>query len=146
MKIAMKFALPLAALGAVAALAAGCGGSSSSASSTPTAAPTTTAAPTSSAPAAGAVAVTASATALAFDQKELSASAGDVTFDFTNPGTFPHNVTIKGTDGTKIGGSETVTGKDAPPFTVTLKAGTYTFFCSVPGHEAGGMTGTLTVQ
>ena len=145
MKIPVKFALPLAALGAVAALAAGCGGSSSSASSTPSAAPTTSAS-TSTAPAAGAIAVSASATALAFDQKELSASAGDVTFNFTNPGTFPHNLTIKGTDGTKIGGSDTVTGKDAPPFTVNLKAGTYTFYCSVDGHEAQGMTGTLTVK
>jgi uncharacterized cupredoxin-like copper-binding protein len=26
-----------------------------------------------------------------------------------------------------------------------LKAGTYTFYCSVPGHEAAGMKGTLTV-
>ena len=27
-----------------------------------------------------------------------------------------------------------------------LEAGTYTFYCSVPGHEQGGMTGTLTVK
>lgn len=145
MKIPAKFALPLAALGAVAALAAGCGGSSSSASSTPSTAPTTSAS-TSAAPAAGAVAVSASATAIAFDQKELSASAGDITFNFTNPGTVPHNLTIKGTDGTKIGGSDTVTGKDAPPFKLNLKAGTYTFYCSVDGHEGAGMTGTLTVK
>jgi len=29
--------------------------------------------------------------------------------------------------------------------TVNLKAGTYTFFCPVPGHEQAGMKGTLTV-
>ena len=144
MKIPVKFALPLAALGAVAALAAGCGGSSSSASSTPSTAPTTSA-QTSTAPAAGAVAVSASATAIAYDKTDLSAPAGTIAFDFTNPGTFPHNLTIKGADGTKLGGSDTVTGKAAPPFTVTLKAGTYTFYCSVDGHEAKGMKGTLTV-
>ena len=83
---------------------------------------------------------------MAFDKTTITVPAGDVTFDFTNPGTLPHNLSIKGTDGTKIGGSDTVTGKAAPPFTVTLKAGTYTFYCSVAGHEAGGMTGTLTVQ
>ena len=27
-----------------------------------------------------------------------------------------------------------------------LKAGKYTFFCSVPGHEDGGMKGNLTVK
>ena len=31
-------------------------------------------------------------------------------------------------------------------FTVTLKPGTYTFFCEVPGHEAAGMKGTLVVK
>ena len=29
---------------------------------------------------------------------------------------------------------------------VTLKAGTYKFYCSVPGHRMAGMEGTLTVQ
>ena len=30
--------------------------------------------------------------------------------------------------------------------TANLKPGTYEFYCSVPGHEAGGMKGTLTVK
>jgi uncharacterized cupredoxin-like copper-binding protein len=29
---------------------------------------------------------------------------------------------------------------------VELKAGTYKFFCTVPGHRQAGMEGTLTVQ
>jgi uncharacterized cupredoxin-like copper-binding protein len=31
-------------------------------------------------------------------------------------------------------------------FKVTLKPGTYTFLCEVPGHAAAGMKGTLTVK
>ncbi len=29
---------------------------------------------------------------------------------------------------------------------VSLKTGTYTFFCEVPGHRQAGMLGTLTVK
>ena len=29
---------------------------------------------------------------------------------------------------------------------VKLAAGTYTFYCSVPGHRMAGMVGTLTVK
>jgi uncharacterized cupredoxin-like copper-binding protein len=31
-------------------------------------------------------------------------------------------------------------------FKANLKPGTYTFYCSVSGHEEGGMKGTLTVK
>jgi uncharacterized cupredoxin-like copper-binding protein len=30
--------------------------------------------------------------------------------------------------------------------TVTLKAGTYAFYCDIPGHRAQGMNGTLVVK
>jgi uncharacterized cupredoxin-like copper-binding protein len=36
-------------------------------------------------------------------------------------------------------------GNGVSSFSATLSPGTYTFFCQVPGHRAGGMLGTLTV-
>ena len=40
---------------------------------------------------------------------------------------------------------------DVPPgqtgsATITAPAGTYEFYCNVPGHKAAGMVGTLTVE
>jgi heme/copper-type cytochrome/quinol oxidase subunit 2 len=82
--------------------------------------------------------------ALAFDVTELSAKAGSVTISMANPSPLPHNVAIKG-DGVDAQGEVVGTGGTST-VTADLAAGTYTFYCSVPGHEAGGMTGTLTVE
>lgn len=86
----------------------------------------------------------ADATTLAFDQTELSAKAGKVTIDFNNPSPIPHNVVIE-EDGKELAGFEPITqGEESE--TADLKPGTYTFFCSVPGHREAGMEGTLTVK
>jgi plastocyanin len=81
---------------------------------------------------------------LKFDQGDVTAKAGKVTVEFANPSSVPHAVEIEG-NGVKEE-TETVTGSDAPPITVDLKAGTYEYYCPVDGHEAAGMKGTLTVQ
>jgi plastocyanin len=82
--------------------------------------------------------------ALAFDQTELSAKAGKVTIDFNNPSPIPHNVVIE-QNGKELAGFEPLAeGEESE--TADLKAGTYTFFCSVPGHRQAGMEGTLTVK
>jgi plastocyanin len=83
---------------------------------------------------------------LSFDKKTLSAKAGKVTITMTNMSPVGHNITIQqGTSGSVLGSTPTFTG-GSKSVTVNLKAGTYTFFCSVPGHRAGGMVGTLTVS
>ena len=82
--------------------------------------------------------------ALEFDQGDVTAEAGTVTVEFSNPSSVPHAVEIEG-EGVEEE-TETVTGADAPPITVDLKPGKYEFYCPVPGHEAAGMKGTLTVQ
>jgi plastocyanin len=88
--------------------------------------------------------VEASETALAFNTTKLSAKAGKVTIDFKNPSAIPHNVVIE-QNGKELSGFEPIAeGEESE--TAELKPGTYTFFCSVPGHRQAGMEGTLTVE
>jgi plastocyanin len=88
--------------------------------------------------------VEASETALAFDTTKLSAKAGKVTIDFKNPSAIPHNVVIE-ESGKELAGFEPITEGEKSE-TADLEAGTYTFYCSVPGHREAGMEGTLTVE
>jgi plastocyanin len=82
---------------------------------------------------------------LAFDQMDASASAGSVTIDFDNQQSLQHDVKIEDSSGQELGGTDLVSSGTASS-TVDLQPGTYTFFCSVPGHREAGMEGTLTVK
>lgn len=83
-------------------------------------------------------------TALKFDKTILKAEAGRVTIVMSNPAPMPHNVAVKG-HGVKMLGKVVFAGGRSV-LTVTLKRGTYEFYCSVPGHEQAGMKGTLVVR
>jgi uncharacterized cupredoxin-like copper-binding protein len=150
---ALRRVLP--AVGVVAALGvAACGSSSpssgsSSGSTSGSAASTSPAANSTSTPPAAASKVSLSAAAdgsLAFNTTSLSAKAGTVTLVMANPSGsgIEHAIALSGNgvdaSGQVVGpgGTSTVSGK--------LKPGTYTFLCPVPGHEAAGMKGTLTVR
>jgi plastocyanin len=81
--------------------------------------------------------------ALAFTAAKATAPAGAVEFVMENPSPIEHNIAVKnGT--TKVG--PVVGNGGTSRFTADLKAGEYTFYCSVPGHREGGMEGTLTVE
>jgi plastocyanin len=86
----------------------------------------------------------ANPTELAFDKTELAAKPGKVTIDFDNPSAIPHNVVIE-EDGKELAGFEPI-AEDEEAVSADLKAGTYTFLCTVPGHAEAGMEGTLTVK
>lgn len=81
---------------------------------------------------------------LSYNKKTLKAHTGKVTIKMTNPSSvFMHNIAVKG-HGVKVKGK--VVGKGGTStVSVKLKPGTYTFYCTVPGHEAGGMKGKLVV-
>jgi plastocyanin len=137
---------------------AGCGSSSNSttssastpAASTPASAaqtPTTASTP-AQAPAGGSGTLALAANPegqLKYDKTSLTAKAGKVSIDFTNMSPEEHNMTLASSSGAVVGATPTFQG-GSKTLTLNLKPGTYKFFCTVPGHRAAGMEGTLTVQ
>jgi uncharacterized cupredoxin-like copper-binding protein len=65
---------------------------------------------------------------------------GAVTFTITNKGKLEHDFKINGKTSKKVKPGKSTTLK------VTLKAGKLKYLCTVPGHAAAGMKGTLTVK
>ncbi len=147
-KVAVAFALVLAALALVA-----CGSSSNSSSSESTGAETTSesgaaaggAAEGKSTGSAAALNIETASSGLAFSSKSATAKAGKVTLDFTNNQPLSHDVAIESSNGEVVGQTELIAeGSDSA--VVNLKPGTYHYFCTVPGHREAGMEGTLTVK
>ena len=83
---------------------------------------------------------------LSYVTNKASATAGAVTVEMPNKSGVTHNIAIQqGTNGAVLGASA-FTANGVASVKVSLKPGTYTFFCQVPGHRAAGMLGTLTVK
>jgi nitrite reductase (NO-forming) len=85
-------------------------------------------------------AVTVTATEFHFKLSKTSVPHGTVTFTVKNAGKLGHDF--------KIGGKKTPVIKPgrSATLTVTLKAGKAAYLCTVPGHAAAGMKGSLTVK
>jgi plastocyanin len=80
---------------------------------------------------------------ISFSETEITIPADtDVTFTFTNNGVLPHNFTI---DDPQVFSGD-LTGGQSSDVVVNLPAGTYEYYCSIPGHKEAGMVGTLTVE
>ena len=79
-----------------------------------------------------------------FSPSSINVQAGDrVKIVFQNTGNIKHNLIIQGLGvGTKsISSNQT----DVIEFTAS-SSGTYTIFCSLPGHQISGMMGELIVE
>jgi plastocyanin len=133
------------ALGLLVVLA-GCGSSSTGSTSSSTTASTAATTTTSSTAPSGALSLAANPEGqLAYNKKSLTANAGKVSVDFTNSSPLDHNMTIESSSHQILGATPTFQG-GTKVLTLSLKPGTYKFFCSVPGHRMAGMEGTLTVK
>lgn len=147
----------LLALAAGIVALAGCGSSkeTTSSASTPAATtpattsastPTSTTTATSPTPASGSLSLAANPEGqLKYNTSTLTAKAGKVSIDFTNMSPLEHNVTIESSSHAVVGATPTFKG-ESKTLSVTLKPGTYKFYCSVPGHRMAGMEGTLVVK
>ena len=90
------------------------------------------------------VKLTALASGLKYNTKVLHAHPGKIKIVFTNQSPLQHNVRIESGE-TELGGTKKITKGQTVAY-VTLKKGTYNFYCSVPGHEDAGMHGKLIVS
>jgi plastocyanin len=80
-----------------------------------------------------------------FDTPNVALS-GPVALAVTNAGPTVHDLSIRDAAGTVLGETSDLKAGASETLTVDLPAGTYTIFCSLPGHESLGIKGTLTVS
>jgi plastocyanin len=80
-----------------------------------------------------------------YDPATITAKVGDqLNVTLNNEGVLEHNFVI---DELSVSLGPIAGGQTSDPHPITLSAaGTYTFYCNVPGHKEAGMTGTLTVN
>jgi plastocyanin/mono/diheme cytochrome c family protein len=96
----------------------------------------------------GATILELTAASISFDKKELTAPAGvafGIHFVNTDAAPIDHDVDIRTTDNATVIADNAKILQGEVTYTIApLKAGTYTFICSV--HPVASMTGTLTVK
>ncbi len=81
---------------------------------------------------------------LKFLASSATATPGHVTINMLNKSSVPHDIAIRGGGVNQIG--KIVSNGGTSTISASLKPGSYTFYCSVDGHEAAGMKGTITVK
>jgi uncharacterized cupredoxin-like copper-binding protein len=90
----------------------------------------------------GAVEVDADPTGqLAFVTNAATGTPGEITVKMANKSGTPHDIVIDGK-----GKGQIVQNGAVSQFKANFAAGSYTFYCSVPGHRQAGMQGKLTVK
>lgn len=92
--------------------------------------------------AAGGASATVEAYDIYFEPKQLTVAAGtDVTVMLHNEGVTLHNFSIDA-----LGISVDIPAGATETVTINAPAGSYEYYCNVPGHKPAGMVGTLIVQ
>jgi len=90
---------------------------------------------------AGGQEVTVVAHDIYFEPAEVHLTAGKVTFVLPNEGAAPHDFSID-----DLGIQVDMPPGETQTIEADIPAGTYEFYCNVPGHKDAGMVGTLVVE
>ena len=77
---------------------------------------------------------------LAYVYKTALGKSGQIKIEMTNKSGTQHDIVIDGK------GKGPVVANGSSSFTASFSPGTYTYYCSVPGHKEAGMVGKLTVK
>ena len=130
-----------------------CGGTSGN--SAGAASPSSPAAVTSSSAAAGGSSaastvgqdgtLTASEAEFSIDLGTQTLKAGPYLVKVDNEGNATHDLVVE-QNGTKIAGTSSISPGESASLSVTLKPGSYVFYCSIGNHRAMGMETKVTVQ
>ncbi|MFL5760080.1 MAG: cupredoxin domain-containing protein, partial [Thermomicrobiales bacterium] len=108
----------------------------------PTAPPGTTSTPAASpTPGGPQIAAKLEAFDIGWKEKELTIGTGKQIIAITNTGASLHDFSID-----ELGIKQELQPGQTVNVTIDAPAGTYQYYCSVPGHKEAGMVGTLTVK
>jgi mono/diheme cytochrome c family protein len=77
----------------------------------------------------------------AFVTNKATGKVGQITIKMANKSSVDHDIVIDGK-----GRGQVVSNGGVSQFSADFAAGNYTYYCSVDGHRAAGMQGTLTVK
>lgn len=80
-----------------------------------------------------------------FDPRDVAVGTGEVAFVVQNRGAIEHNFALIVRGGKTVPLISSIAPGQTATVTVSLPAGEYTIYCSLPGHRDAGMAATLRV-
>jgi plastocyanin len=90
--------------------------------------------------------VQVSAVEYSFSLSRTSVPAGKVVLQFVNDGQDPHNLDLETGEEPPTAAFANTPSKGVSTIELEMHPGSYTLFCTLPGHELKGMKATLLVE
>jgi uncharacterized cupredoxin-like copper-binding protein len=81
-----------------------------------------------------------------FDPREVTAAPGEIAFLVRNQGAIEHNFVLENSARKTVAEIPIIEPGQALEIQAALQAGTYTMYCSLPGHREAGMVATLKIR